>query len=257
MTIESDVLGHAISSEDLDRQTAAAAALVDKIAFANGIDPDSLSEATYSRMMGAAGAPHETPTPTVSQEQDMSQIKVSTLDVTHELAKRAHLLHGEDVAAWPREKYAEEFGKLASRMADPAKYEQECIAEVNAIKTAEAEKLADEETGARMARGFHAEMKKIAAEEGGHPFPPKEHKGEGKDEDDKKKKKKEEEEKNSADQAIIARAHEILKSASLSTEEFDKKLAAALEGQKTAAAAQAELDNQALGVLKALGYQVA
>lgn len=243
-----NLLTETMSGDDLDRQSAAAAALVAKVAHANGVSPDSLSEDAFARMMAAAGAP-QPPTPV---QEPVTMQKISHLDVTREMTKRANI-YGVNLGELTKEQYENEFKALATRMADPEKYASECTQEAALLKQAQEHAETQVENGRLMARGFHDEMRKIAAEE------EEEEKKKGKDKDmsgpnsdvDPKDKTASAASADS-DKAIIETCHAMLKKANLSTEEFDKALAAALEEQKTAA----DVTSQAVELLRNLGYKV-
>jgi hypothetical protein len=272
MSIENSIFDEEITgSSNLDRDTAAAAELIHKVATARGVDPDTLTEENYDRLFKAAsGSTPEpiTPEPTsdqagVAMPETQNTTKVANvIDVTYEMNRRAELL-GVKIASLTPAQYGEQFKILASRMADMGKYAQECAEEEQLLKQAaeqsELEKQADIQSGRYMAQGFAAEVQKLASEGSLPPWMGKKKEEGGSDEDhgddDKKKKEKDEAEKKAAleahDRAVIAAAEERVKQAGLDTAEFRSRLSAALEADKTAASIHAE----AAQLLANLGYK--
>lgn len=200
-----DLFAVEIGSQDLDRDVAAAAELVSKIAEEQGLDLNDLSDLELAQLSASASGPSEPSTTTkqasvgetMPQQNPTEETKVSMLDVTRELTNRAAVF-GIDITSMTKEAYDQSAMDLAARMADMPTYERECMEEIAYFQKRaaeeEAEKVADEESGRRMARGFHAELRKIAEEEA------------AKEETDEEKKKREAAEKEGGKEASAANA---------------------------------------------------
>lgn len=206
MSVEDMFFEQTTQGEDLDHESAAVGALVDKIAASKGIDIDSLSDEEAQRIFASVSEPTtvttkeagDTTMPNTAPTSAPQEPQLTVVDVSRELIKIASENNKLDVLqGMTPEQYEDAFNKLAEEMARPD-YAARRQAEQEAAKIAQAEFEADYESGRRIARGFHAELQKIAEESA------KEEKGEEKKEEKKEEKGEEKEEAKEASRAGTA-----------------------------------------------------
>lgn len=194
MSTESSLFEQEIQgNSDLDAEVAAVGALIEKVASESGVSLDGLSSAEYDRLHASVqGSVESAPIVTTKQAGDlrMAQSPVTApeptvADVSRELIKIAAEYNKlEALQSLSAEEYGDTFNKLAAEMLRPD-YAERRAQEQEQLKVAAAEAEADFESGRRMARGFHEESLKIAAEM--KEKEEKEEKGEKEEDEDGKK----------------------------------------------------------------------
>lgn len=150
------------SADELDMELALSGEILQKMAQAEGIDLDTLSEGDIADLLAMVqgekvAASHDSPNPLEHAEEtkkashNMSN-ELTVADVAAEMGKIA-MAEGIDLSQVPREEYTEAFDKLAERMQDPTYFEMnEKLAEADAIGRHMAHSFVDElekQSGAR------------------------------------------------------------------------------------------------------------
>jgi len=157
-----------LTSPEIDIELNAAADLLQKVAQDAGIDLEALPEEGVAELLHDILSTNKTagaePVKTASAETATETAapaarELTAVDVSLELTKRA-AAEDLDLATLTPEEYKHVFDVVASEMSDPTYGE----------KIAEAEKVAQElahmdEMGRVAARGFYAELNKLAAED--------------------------------------------------------------------------------------------